>query len=157
MRKPISLLCAAFSLTLFSMPVQASVKGEACRSAVEGMQATMARANGVQVSGVESFNPADLGYAPRDRTLGYTFSLVADSDTVNLLNSPVTMCNYAQQVADGCHSVAMVTFWLDSEEGGWGETYGVDEGDTMFKFNCIGSGSPEARQNPLPWGAVICG
>lgn len=156
MRKPIALLCSALSLAIALESAQAYSKGEACRSAVEGMRATLSQENGVQVSGFESFNPVDLGYAPGDRTLGYAFSLMADSSAIDLMNSSVTMRSYAQQVADGCRSVAMVTFWIDAEAG-WGETFGLDDTGAMFKFNCIGAGSPEARQQPLPWGSVICG
>lgn len=157
MLKLISALCVGLSLVMAVPPaIHAASKGEACRRAVEEMRSMMVQENGVAVSGVESFQPTDLGYGPRDRPLGYTISLAADSDAVNFLNSPVTMASYAQQIAEGCRSVAMVTFWID-DEGGWGETFGLDGDGKMFQFKCIGSGSSEARQEPLPWGLVICG
>ena len=156
MQKLISTLCLGLALAIAIPPVQALPKGEACRSAVDGMQEAMAQENGVSVSGFESFKPVELGYGERDRTLGYTFSMEPNSGAINLLNSPVTMQSYAQQVANECRSVAMVTFWIDAE-GGWGDTFGLDSNGKMFQFKCVGAGSPEARRQPLPWGSIICG
>ena len=168
MRPPVAPRCVTLSLTVAIaigaaplQPAHADMR-ETCQAAVIGARRAMELEQGITIEAVTVHDSTAMGYAAvidqngDRRDVGYSFLMAVDDRSTNFINSPVLMRSYAQSVANDCGDLSMVTFVMNGE-GPWGETFGVDETVTMFRFRCIGAGSLEARQKPLPWGSVICG
>ena len=160
MRHPIAVLSTTLALGLSLsaaplFPTQAN-QGDRCAKAVRLAHGEIEQDYGVNVDKVSKFDVTDRDYSAvvdrngDRRTVAYRFDLEFDPKARDFMRSRVLMKRFAQDIANNCGDVAMVTFTTFTDIP-WYEVFGVDRNIKMFRFPC---NDDAARQRPIPWGVV---
>lgn len=159
MRRPIAVLPTIFTLgvSMAIAPISpARAQRNSCQTAVRLARGEIEQDYGVDVKNVSQFSITDRYYSAvvdrngDRRTAAYRFDLEFDQSTRSFMRSPVLMKRFAQEIANSCGDVAMVTFNTFTEIP-WYEVFGVNRDIKMFRFPCNDNA---ATQRPIPWGVV---
>lgn len=156
----VSVASISFSMVVPMQSAHASEKAE-CEIAINSMMYEAQQYHGVNIENLVTFDSTSIGYPSlvdvhgNRRETAYSFFLEIDSNSADFVQSLPIMKGYAQKVASSCRSLSMISFIMTTE-GPWNETFGVNEDSKIFKFRCVLPSSPEANQNPMPWGVKVC-